>query len=84
MNYYRVDLLGGRELFIQNDLLETTEKFIEQLDKKFLGSGFVALRQANTSRERNPVHFSKSAILSIEKVNQAMVGVNNKKWELVK
>lgn len=83
LNYYRIDLINSKEMFVQNDLFEKTDDFIKKLEDSLLGSGFVAMKQVNTSRERSPVHFSKSAFLSIEKVDSKMISKSTKLWELV-
>lgn len=79
--YYIMRFLNSSELFLKTSL--NTDKLISKFDAGSFSSGFIKLRQINTERNREPVCYTKSSVMSIEKVNEGMIGNSNKIWEIV-
>lgn len=82
-NYYSVKLTNNMELFIRAGQFVKTIDFLKALDSGTFSSNFIKLKQVNTERERQPVFYSKNAIMTVEKVSHTMIGNNTKLWEIV-
>ena len=82
-NFFRFTFVGGTEFFIKSDKFQKTSGILDKLSDGVMKNDFFALKQTNTQRERNPVHFRRTALLSVEKVDGKMIGNINKLWEML-
>lgn len=83
-NFYSLKFTNNEEKFVRTELFTKTDALISSLQEGMLASSFIKFKQINTERERNPVYYSKSTLMSIEKVSPGIIGTNTKLWEIIK
>ena len=80
MNYYIITLTNGQQMRVQTEQHSTTENLLKQFETGTFASNFVKFKLS----DKDPLYVSKSAIMSVQKINEKAISqAHDKIWSLV-